>query len=77
MIALHAEVEAHIVANVARSEDEAERQARGEDVTLAGAGEAEEEAGRRRQRTKRPPRKTTTTPPRRRKPRNPDGMPTA
>jgi large subunit ribosomal protein L9 len=43
-IALHPEVEAHIVANVARSEDEAARQARGEDVTLAGAGEAEEEA---------------------------------
>jgi large subunit ribosomal protein L9 len=42
-IALHAEVEAHIVANVARSEDEAERQARGEDVTRAGAGEAQEE----------------------------------
>ena len=44
LIALHPEVEAHIVANVARSEDEAERQARGEDVTVAGAGEAEEEA---------------------------------
>jgi large subunit ribosomal protein L9 len=44
VIALHAEVEAHIVANVARSEDEAERQARGEDVTVAGAAEAEEEA---------------------------------
>jgi large subunit ribosomal protein L9 len=43
-IALHAEVEAHVVANVARSEDEAARQARGEDVTVAGAGEAEEEA---------------------------------
>ncbi len=43
-IVLHPEVEAHIVANVARSEDEAARQARGEDVTLAGAGEAEEEA---------------------------------
>ncbi len=47
LIALHAEVEAHIVANVARSEDEAARQARGEDVTVAGAGEAEEEATRR------------------------------
>jgi large subunit ribosomal protein L9 len=44
LIALHPEVEAHIVANVARSEDEAQRQARGEDVTVAGAGEAEEEA---------------------------------
>ncbi len=43
LIALHAEVEAHIVANVARSEDEAARQARGEDVTRAGAGEAQEE----------------------------------
>ncbi len=43
LIALHAEVDAHVVANVARSEDEAERQAGGEDVTLAGAGEAEEE----------------------------------
>ncbi len=44
LIALHPEVEAHVVANVARSEDEAERQARGEDVRVAGAGEAEEEA---------------------------------
>ena len=44
LIALHAEVEAHITVNVARSEDEAERQARGEDVRMAGAGEAEEEA---------------------------------
>ena len=43
LIALHAEVDAHIVANVARSEDEATRQARGEDVSVAGAGEAEEE----------------------------------
>ena len=33
LIALHPEVEAHIIVNVARSEDEAERQARGEDVT--------------------------------------------
>ena len=44
LISLHAEVDAHIIANVARSEDEAERQARGEDVTVAGAGEEEEEA---------------------------------
>ncbi len=44
LIALHPEVAAHVIANVARSEDEAERQARGEDVTRAGAGE-EEEAG--------------------------------
>ncbi len=43
LIALHPEVEAHILVNVARSEDEAERQARGEDVTRAGAGEEEEE----------------------------------
>ena len=42
-IALHAEVEARVMANVARSEDEAARQARGEDVTRAGAGEAPEE----------------------------------
>ena len=43
LIALHAEVEAHIVANVARSDDEAARQARGEDVTRAGSGEEPEE----------------------------------
>jgi large subunit ribosomal protein L9 len=42
-IALHAEVAPHVVINVARSEDEAERQARGEDVTRA-ATEAEEDA---------------------------------
>jgi large subunit ribosomal protein L9 len=44
LIALHAEVEAHITVNVARSEDEAERQARGEDVRMAGVAEAEEAA---------------------------------
>jgi large subunit ribosomal protein L9 len=43
-IALHAEVDAHITVNVARSEDEAARQARGEDVTRAGAAEEAEEA---------------------------------
>ena len=43
-IDLHAEVAAHIVANVARSEDEAARQARGENVTLAGAGDEDEAA---------------------------------
>jgi large subunit ribosomal protein L9 len=43
LIALHPEVEAHITVNVARSEDEAARQARGEDVRMAGAGQAEEE----------------------------------
>ncbi|WP_421723301.1 50S ribosomal protein L9 [Bauldia sp.] len=35
-IALHAEVESEVTVNVARSEDEAERQARGEDLTVAG-----------------------------------------
>jgi large subunit ribosomal protein L9 len=43
-IALHAEVDAHVTVNVARSEDEAARQARGEDVTLAGAADAAAEA---------------------------------
>ena len=43
-IALHAEVSAHVNANVARSEDEAARQARGEDLTLAGAADAADEA---------------------------------
>jgi len=42
MIALHPEVEAEITVNVARSEDEAARQARGEDLTVF-AEEAEEE----------------------------------
>jgi large subunit ribosomal protein L9 len=41
MIALHPEVGAEITVNVARSEDEAERQARGEDLTIY-AEEAEE-----------------------------------
>jgi large subunit ribosomal protein L9 len=40
---LHAEVEPHISVNVARSPDEAAKQARGEDVTRA-ATEAEEDA---------------------------------
>ncbi len=40
---LHAEVEPHITVNVARSTDEAARQARGEDVSKA-ATEAEEDA---------------------------------
>jgi len=43
VIALHPEVEAEITVNVARSEDEAGRQARGEDLTIF-AEEAEEEA---------------------------------
>jgi large subunit ribosomal protein L9 len=43
-IALHPEVDATIVVNVARSEDEAARQARGEDITLAGAEEESAEA---------------------------------
>lgn len=42
-IQLHAEVEPHITVNVARSEDEAARQARGEDVSRS-ATEAEEDA---------------------------------
>ena len=42
-IDLHAEVAAHIVANVARSDDEAARQARGENVTQAGAGDSDED----------------------------------
>jgi large subunit ribosomal protein L9 len=42
-ISLHAEVAPHVVINVARSSDEADRQARGEDVTRA-ATEAEEDA---------------------------------
>jgi large subunit ribosomal protein L9 len=42
-IALHPEVDSEIIVNVARSEDEAERQARGEDVTRP-FDEQEEEA---------------------------------
>lgn len=42
-IALHPDVESAITVNVARSEDEAERQARGEDLTSAPVEEAEEE----------------------------------
>ena len=48
-IALHPEVEVEISVNVARSRDEAERQARGEDLTSAdaiyGIDEEEEELG--------------------------------
>ena len=43
-VQLHAEVEPHITVNVARSPDEAARQARGEDVTRAATTEAEEDA---------------------------------
>jgi len=43
-IALHAEVEASVTVNVARSEDEAGRQARGEDLTQMVPEEAEAEA---------------------------------
>jgi large subunit ribosomal protein L9 len=43
MITLHPEVEAPITINVARSADEAERQARGEDLTTREAFEAPEE----------------------------------
>jgi large subunit ribosomal protein L9 len=41
-IALHPDVETSITVNVARSEDEAERQARGEDLTGAPVEETEE-----------------------------------
>jgi len=44
-LALHPEVDTRVTINVARSEDEAARQARGEDVTLgADTGEVVEEA---------------------------------
>jgi large subunit ribosomal protein L9 len=43
-IGLHAEVEPHVTINVARSSDEAARQARGEQVTGKAMDEAEEEA---------------------------------
>jgi large subunit ribosomal protein L9 len=42
-IALHPDVDTRITVNVARSEDEAERQARGEDLTQAGREAAEEQ----------------------------------
>jgi large subunit ribosomal protein L9 len=45
-IVLHSEVDTHVSVNVARSEDEAARQARGEDVTMGEAGEAAEESAR-------------------------------
>jgi large subunit ribosomal protein L9 len=41
-IALHAEVTPHVVVNVARSADEAARQARGEQVTGKAVEDAEE-----------------------------------
>jgi large subunit ribosomal protein L9 len=47
-IGLHAEVEPHVTINVARSPDEAARQARGEQVTGKAMDEAEEEALRAR-----------------------------
>jgi large subunit ribosomal protein L9 len=47
-IGLHAEVEPHVTINVARSHDEAARQARGEQVTGKAMDEAEEEALRAR-----------------------------
>lgn len=43
-IALHGEVEPHVIVNVARSPDEAARQARGEQVTGRAMDDAEEEA---------------------------------
>jgi large subunit ribosomal protein L9 len=42
-IALHPEVDSKVTINVARSEDEAERQARGEDLTQQARDEEEEE----------------------------------
>jgi large subunit ribosomal protein L9 len=42
-VALHAEVDVAVTVNVARNADEAERQARGEDVTIRREGGAEEE----------------------------------
>jgi large subunit ribosomal protein L9 len=42
-IVLHPEVEAKVTVNVARSDDEAQRQAKGEDLTVQGAAEVEEE----------------------------------
>ncbi|HVZ14157.1 MAG TPA: 50S ribosomal protein L9, partial [Bauldia sp.] len=42
-IALHPDVDTRITVNVARSEDEAARQARGEDLTQAGREAAEEQ----------------------------------
>jgi large subunit ribosomal protein L9 len=44
VIALHPEVNAEITVNIARSEDEAERQARGEDLSLGGEDQEEREA---------------------------------
>jgi large subunit ribosomal protein L9 len=44
-VALHPDVEASITINVARNADEAERQARGEDVTVLRERTEEEEAG--------------------------------
>jgi large subunit ribosomal protein L9 len=43
-VSLHAEVQPHIIVNVARSPDEAARQARGEAVTGKAMSEAEEDA---------------------------------
>jgi large subunit ribosomal protein L9 len=43
-VALHAEVEVEITVNVARNEDEAGRQARGEDLTISRTDEEEESA---------------------------------
>jgi large subunit ribosomal protein L9 len=44
-VALHPEVEVNITVNVARNADEAERLARGEDVTIRREGEAGDEEG--------------------------------
>ena len=44
MVSLHSEVEVPIILNVARSEDEAERQARGEDVTQEQMDDEDDDA---------------------------------
>ena len=43
-VELHGEVEVGIIVNVARNEDEAARQARGEDLTITRSDEEEERA---------------------------------
>ena len=58
-VALHAEVVPHVSINVARSADEAERQARGEAVTAKALSEAEEDA----EAAKRPPQLCSNTAP--------------
>ena len=66
-ILLHPEVEASVTVNVARSEDEAERQARGEDLTTVVEEPTEEELGGGRERE--PPRRICPS-----RPACPDGV---